>query len=219
MHSANRGSERPGRVFFQRHPLLVAFDLLGYEVTVERDGSRVSGRIVEVEAYAGPEDAASHAGRYRAGTAALASSPGLLYMYRSYGIHTMWNIVAHVPDHSGAVLIRAVEPTTGEAVMRERRGPRAKRLASGPGSVCQALGLRLSDDGTDLLSIDWLRVSARPGYAVVLAGPRIGITRGLSAPWRVFDGGSVDVSAHRRGSLVDRDMIHALIPGPGEIIP
>lgn len=207
------------REFFQRHPLIVAFDLLGYEVTVERDGCRVSGRIVEVEAYAGPEDPASHAGRYRAGSTALASSPGLLYMYRSYGIHTMWNIVAHEPDQSGAVLIRSVEPTAGHAVMRERRGPKAKRLASGPGSVCQALGFRLSDDGADLLSIDWLRLSAHSSCVVVLAGPRIGIARGMSAPWRVFDGGSADVSAHRRGSPVDRDMMDALIPGPGETIP
>ncbi|HEV2065739.1 MAG TPA: DNA-3-methyladenine glycosylase [Thermomicrobiales bacterium] len=212
-------SGAPTRAFFQRHPLIVAFDLLGHEVTVERDGARVSGRIVEVEAYAGPEDAASHAGRYRAGSAALASSPGLLYMYRSYGIHAMWNIVAHEPNQLGAVLIRAVEPMAGEAVMRERRGPKAKRLASGPGSVCQALGLRLSDDGADVFAIDWLRLSARSACDVVLAGPRIGITRGLSAPWRVFDGGSPDVSAHRHGSPVDRDMIGALIPGPGERIP
>jgi len=206
----------PTREFFQRHPLLVAFDLLGYQVTIERDGTQVSGRIVEAEAYAGPEDAASHAGRYRAGTAALASLPGLLYMYRSYGIHTMWNIVAHEPNQSGAVLIRAVEPTAGEAVMRERRGPMAKRLVSGPGSVCQALGLRLSDDGADLLAIDWLRLNARSRCDVVLAGPRIGISRGVNARWRVFDGRSVCVSAHRHGVPVDRDMMGALIAELGE---
>lgn len=212
-------SGSPTRKFFQRHPLFAAFDLLGCTVRVERDGACVSGRIVEVEAYAGPEDAASHAGRYRAGSAALASSPGLLYMYRSYGIHTMWNIVAHEPDQSGAVLIRSVEPMAGEAAMRARRGPKAKRLTSGPGSVCQALGLLLSDDGADLFAIDWLRLSARSTCDVVLAGPRIGITRGQSAPWRVFDGDSPEVSAHRHGFPVDRDMIGALIPGPGQLIP
>lgn len=214
----DRGDTYVTREFFERHPLVVAFDLLGWEVTVDREGALVSGRIVEVEAYAGPEDPSSHAGKYRTGTAALASLPGTLYMYRSYGIHTMWNIVAHEAGHSGAVLIRAVEPTRGQTIMRERRGPKAMRLASGPGSLCQALDLRLSDDRTDLLLIDWLRLDHRERCAVVLAGPRIGISRGLTARWRLFDADSREVSAHRQGEVVTGDTITSLIPAPGTAI-
>lgn len=206
------------REFFARHPLVVAFDLLGSHVTVDREGALVSGRIVEVEAYAGPEDPASHAGKYRTGTAALASLPGTLYMYRSYGIHTMWNIVAHEAGHYGAVLVRAVEPTRGQTIMRERRGPKATKLASGPGSLCQALDLRLSDDRADLLSIDWLRLDHRERCAVVLAGARIGISKGLTANWRLFDADSREVSAHRQGEVVTGDMITSLIPAPGTAI-
>lgn len=203
------------REFFTRHPLLVAFDLLGWTVTVDRDRAVVSGRIVEVEAYAGPEDPASHAAKYRTGVSALSAKPGILYMYRSYGIHTMWNIVAHGPEQYGAVLIRAIEPVEGEAIMRERRGPKARKLASGPGSLCQALDLRLSDDRADQLSIDWLTLTPGRCHPAVLAGPRIGISSGLNARWRLFDAASEDVSAHRRGEAVTRDMVPALIPDPG----
>jgi DNA-3-methyladenine glycosylase len=214
----DREEMRLTREFFERHPLVVAFDLLSWEVTVNRDGAVVSGRIVEVEAYAGPDDPASHAGKYRAGTRALFSLPGTLYMYRSYGIHTMWNIVAHEHGHYGAVLVRAVEPTGGQDIMRERRGAKAMKLASGPGSLCQALDLRLADDGADLLSIDWLELRPSDRCAVVLAGPRIGISRGLSARWRLFDPGSREISAHRQGEVVTHDMITSLIPAPGTAI-
>lgn len=203
------------REFFTRHPLMVAFDLLGWTVTVDRDRRVVSGRIVEVEAYAGPEDPASHAAKYRTGVVALSSTPGTLYMYRSYGIHTMWNIVAHDQGEYGAVLIRALGPVEGEAIMRERRGTKARKLASGPGSLCQALDLRLSDDQADLLSIDWLTLSPGPPDGTVLAGPRIGISTGLTARWRLFEATSLDVSAHRRGEMVTRNMIPGLIPEPG----
>lgn len=209
---------RLNREFFERHPVEFAFDVLGWVITVNRDGSLVSGRIVEVEAYAGPDDPASHAGKYRAGTIALSSLPGTLYMYRSYGIHAMWNIVSHQPGHYGAVLIRAVEPMAGTSTMRERRGPKARKLASGPGSLCQALGLRLSDDGVDLLSTPSLTLAPGDPCALVMAGPRIGISKGLSARWRLFDGESREVSAHRRGGIVNRDMIDSLIPAPGIII-
>jgi DNA-3-methyladenine glycosylase len=200
------------RACFERHPLLVSFELLGCVLTNRRDGETVTGRIVEVEAYAGPEDPASHAAIYRAGPAALAARPGTLYMYRSYGIHTMLNIVTHEQGAAGAVLIRAVEPLAGKNVMRSRRGPRAARLASGPGSLCQAFSLRLPDQGTDLLANDWLRLERGDAPARVHAGPRIGISRGVGAPWRLFDADSADVSAHRRGEPVTRETLGSLIP-------
>lgn len=206
------------REFFARHPLAVGFDLLGWDATVRRGGTLVSGRIVEVEAYAGCEDPASHAGKYRAGAEALSSVPGTMYMYRSYGIHTMWNIVAHKPGDMGAVLIRALEPRSGEAFMRERRGPRSARLASGPGSLCQALDLRLSDDRADVLSTDWLALAPGRPCATVLAGPRIGISRGLSVNWRLLDADSRAVSAHRRGETITLEELSALIPNRGSSI-
>ncbi len=218
LHLMNDGVARLTREFFERHPLLVAFDLLGWVVTVDRDRTSVSGRIVEVEAYAGREDLASHAGKYRAGAMALGSMPGTLYMYRSYGIHTMWNIVAHDEGHSGAVLIRAVEPISGQEIMRERRGPKAAKLASGPGALCQALDLRLADNGVDLLSVDWIRLYRQEACAAMIAGPRIGISKGLSARWRLFDPNSWEVSAHRQGEIVNRDIISSLIPAPGTVI-
>lgn len=215
MHSMGSQQVQLSREFFTRHPLMVAFDLLGWTVTVDRDRAVVSGRIVEVEAYAGKEDPASHAAKYRTGVAALSSMPGTLYMYRSYGIHTMWNIVAHEQGEYGAVLIRAVEAVKGEAIMRERRGTKARKLASGPGSLCQALGLRLSDDRADLLSIDSLTLTPGHSHPAVLAGPRIGISSGLTVRWRLFNAASPDVSAHRQGEMVTRDMIPGLIPEPG----
>lgn len=218
MHSMVSPGTPITREFFTRHPLMVAFDLLGCNVSVDRDSAVVSGRIVEVEAYAGPEDPASHAAKYRAGVVALSSLPGTLYMYRSYGIHTMWNIVAHEPGQYGAVLIRAIEPVEGEAIMRERRGTKVRKLASGPGSLCQALDLRLSDDRADLLAIGWLTLAPGRSHTAVLAGSRIGISTGLSARWRMFDPMSQDVSAHRRGEMVMRDMIPGLIPEPGALI-
>lgn len=215
MRSKGRSSTHLKRDFFVRHPLAVAFDLLGRTVTVDRDGGVVSGRIVEVEAYTGPEDPASHAAKYRTGVAALSSLPGTLYMYRSYGIHTMWNIVAHEPGAYGAVLIRAIEPVDGEAIMRERRGATVRKLASGPGSLCQALDLRLSDDRADMLAIDWLTLAPGHPCEAVLAGPRIGISTGLRAMWRLFDANSRHVSAHRRGDIVTHTMIAGLISMPG----
>lgn len=201
-----------------RHPLMTAFDLLGWKVAVDRGGALVSGRIVEVEAYAGHEDPASHAAKYRAGAEALLSLPGTLYMYRAYGIHTMWNIVAHEAGNRGAVLVRAIEPIAGESIMRERRGPRAAKLATGPGSLCQAMDLRLSDDQADLLAAEWLTLEPERTCSTVLAGPRIGISKGLSANWRLFDADSKLVSAHRRGIVITSDTLPELIPGPGEPI-
>lgn len=212
-------SRLPTRSFFARHPLAVGFDLIGAEIASDRDGGHVAGRIVEVEAYAGADDPASHAAIYRAGKMSLAAAPGSLYMYRAYGIHTMLNIVAHEPGESGAVLIRAVEPRDGADIMRERRGLRAARLASGPGSLCQAFGLRLDDHGVDLLANDWLRLALHQHPGPVFAGPRIGISRGIDLPWRLFDPDSCAVSARRRGAAVTRETLVTRIPASESAAP
>ncbi|MEJ7839688.1 MAG: DNA-3-methyladenine glycosylase [Thermomicrobiales bacterium] len=192
------------RQWFERHPFVVAFDLLGHVLSVDRDGDMTSGRIVEVEAYAGPDDLASHAGTLRAGKSALNGESGVLYMYRSYGIHTMLNIVAHEPAEAGAVLIRAIEPVDGHDIMQARRGSsRVDMLTSGPGNVCQAMGFRLSDNGVDLQKSSWIDLKPGPPPSRIWAGPRIGISRSVARPWRLFDADCPFVSSHRRGNPVE----------------
>jgi DNA-3-methyladenine glycosylase len=196
------------RSWFERHPLEVAFDLLGMEVAVERDGTRTSGRIVEVEAYGGMTDPASHATFLKAGKIALFGEPGRLYMYRSYGIHTMLDFVAHEPGVAGAILIRALEPLTGIPLMQARRGTdRLRSLTTGPGVLCQAMDLRLTDNGYDLVNGSEIQLLPGTPPDLVIAGPRIGISRAVDHPWRLFEAGSPFVSSHRRGELVDRSSL------------
>jgi DNA-3-methyladenine glycosylase len=200
------------RAWFRRHPVRVAFDLIGATLVVARDGERMSGRITETEAYAGPYDLASHSARLKAARISLSGEPGCLYMYRSYGIHTMLNVVSHEDGDAGGVLIRALEPVDGIEFMASRRGtsePRA--LTVGPGVLCQALGLRLGDLGYDLIGGQEITIAAGVRPASVMAGPRIGISRSIDHRWRFFDSISRFVSAHRRGEVVTPDMLDAVI--------
>jgi len=201
------------RAWFSRHPVRVAYELIGTILHLERDGVVVSGRIVEAEAYAGPNDLASHAARLKAGMTFLAAEPGTLYMYRSYGIHTMLNFIAHEPDHRGGILIRALEPVAGIEIMRERRGPDATSLASGPGVLTQAFGFRLDDSGHDVIGSATIRLERDDVVMPVMAGPRIGISKGLSAPYRFFAQGSPHVSSHRRGTpLAPHELDGIILP-------
>ena len=191
---------RIDRAFFARHPLLVALDLLGCRVVSARAPTLTAGRIVEVEAYGGPEDLASHAGKYQAGWTAMVGPPGRAYVYRSYGIHAMLNVVAHDDSASGAVLVRALEPVVGLQAMRQRRAKTSDReLCSGPGRLCQALDIRLTDNGLDLTTSSelWLEPGERSSRA--LRSERIGISMGKEELWRFFDGDSRFVSPPRRG--------------------
>ncbi|MDQ4045148.1 MAG: DNA-3-methyladenine glycosylase, partial [Chloroflexota bacterium] len=173
------------RAWLSRHPVEVAWDLIGCVLRVERYGIVVAGRIVETEAYAGPEDPASHASRSLAARQVMMGRPGTIYTYLSYGIHTMMNIVAHEEGQGGAVLLRALEPLEGIEVMAERRnGVPEAQLAKGPGSLGQAMDIRLSDLGVDLIAApEWTLLhgcARRP----VHAGPRVGISKAVLAPWR-----------------------------------
>lgn len=127
---------------------------------------------------------------------------GIAYVYRAYGIHAMFNVVAKEPGATGAILIRAVEPVSGVNMMRERRGVVTEQLASGPGNVCQAFAITLSDHGIDLTSSEQIWFEAGLPPSRVAAGERIGITRSLDLPWRYFDADSRHVSAHRKGVIV-----------------
>lgn len=196
------------RAWFARHPLRVAFGLLGATIVVDRERSRVAARIVEVEAYGAMEDAASHATMYKVGRETLTHDAGVLYMQMSYGLHTMTNVVAHEPGGLGAVLLRAAEdPAEGLDLVRERRTPKASAMLVGPGNLSKGIGLRLSDT-LKPLAVD-SGIMVLPGGRVddVRAGVRIGITRASHAQWRLFDGRSRFVSQHRRGEpIAERDL-------------
>ncbi len=171
---------------FSRSVHEVAPELIGATLLVERIG----GRIVEVEAY-DREDPASHGYRGRTQrNASMFGPPGHAYVYRSYGIHWCLNLVCEDEGVPSAVLVRALEPTYGLDEMRKRRGLDDPRLlASGPGRLCQALGITREHDG---LPVDrppfQLREPAEP--VQVRAGARVGITRATELPWRYAEAGS-----------------------------
>jgi DNA-3-methyladenine glycosylase len=196
----------------------VAYDLVGTVLHVVRDGTPVSGRIVETEAYAGPLDLASHSSRSTRALELLSGMPGTLYMYRSYGIHTMLNIVGHDPGLTGGILIRALEPISGVETMQARRGAKSRSLATGPGVLTQSFALRLDDIGLDLIESPEIWLSASDRDVEVSAGTRIGISRGLTADWRFFASDSAYVSVHRRGRRISSIDLDGMIPADGTII-
>ncbi len=175
-----------------------------------RDGRRVSGIIVETEAYRGPEDRASHAygGRRTRRTETMYAPGGTAYVYFVYGMYHQFNVVTNVADVPHAVLVRALEPVEGVELMRRRRGGAAPLdLTSGPGKLCIALGIDRRLDGADLLGDRiWLEAGRRVRPAAIAAGPRVGIDYAedwAARPWRFWLRGNPFVSrapaaSHRR---------------------
>lgn len=193
-------TERFDRAWFTRPTVEVARELLGSRLISIVDGERTVGRIVEVEAYLGADDPASHAARLRTErVASMSRQPGIAYVYRSYGIHAMLNVVAKPDQETGAILIRAIEPLAGVDLMRARRGLTDERLlGSGPGRLCQAMGITLDDHGVDLITSDRLWLEPGPLPAAIAASGRIGISRGTEHQWRFFEAGSAYVSGRVR---------------------
>jgi DNA-3-methyladenine glycosylase len=150
----------------------------------------VGGTIVEVEAY-DQDDPASHGFRGRTvRTASMFGPPGHAYVYRSYGIHWCLNLVCAEEGRAEAALVRALEPTHDLEAMRRRRGVEAVRsLCSGPGKLCQALGISRVHDGLPLDEPP-LELVARESEPRLVTGPRIGITRAVEQPWRYGLAGS-----------------------------
>ena len=172
--------------FFAHTASEVAPRLIG--ATLKVDG--VGGAIVEVEAYDQADPASHSFGGMTPRNASMFGPPGCAYVYRSYGIHWCLNVVCNEAGHAGGVLIRAVQPLYGLEIMAERRGTTEPRqLCSGPGKLCQALGVSRAYDG---LPLDRPPFSLQPstGMAEVAVGPRIGISKGVETPWRFGLAGS-----------------------------
>ena len=176
--------------FYARDTVLVARDLLGCVLETEICDVYTAGRIVEVEAYVGPDDPAAHGygNRRTARNAALFGPPGTSYVYFIYGAHWCFNVVTERDGFPAAVLVRAVEPIAGQHAMAERRGTdRPRLLCAGPGRLCQALGITGALDGVPLTEGS-IRV-ARPqrGNRVrVGRGARVGISRAVDWPLRFY---------------------------------
>jgi DNA-3-methyladenine glycosylase len=175
------------RAFYSRPVLEVARELIG--CVVSHGGS--AGVIVETEAYHDSEPASHAFVGLTARNRVLFGRPGIAYIYRSYGIHSLLNAVAEPEGIGAGVLIRALEPVAGIEAMRTRRGPSlgVRELCSGPGKLTEALGIELSMNGTDLVSRTGgpIGLSSRPrGWRDprIVIGRRVGITKAAGLPWR-----------------------------------
>ncbi|MFQ5690283.1 MAG: DNA-3-methyladenine glycosylase [Gemmatimonadota bacterium] len=199
-----RGASRPGSPFPPPLPLEfyaasaaeIARSLLGCFLLAESGGQRVGGRIVETEAYTGPEDPACHAAARIGRTARndpLYGPPGTAYVHLNYGVHWCLNAVTGPIGHPAAVLIRALEPTVGCDTMRRRRG--REDLTNGPARLTQALAI---GPGLQRHPLDRPPLWISPGEPIPLASlvvtRRVGISRGVDLPLRFYDGRSRWVS-------------------------
>jgi DNA-3-methyladenine glycosylase len=183
------------RAFYLQPTLRVARALLGKIVVRETAEGAAAGRIVEVEAYRGPTDRAAHSygGHRSPRNEAMYGPPGRAYVYFVYGMHHCINVVTQGPGIPEAVLLRALEPLAGEALMRRRRGLAdgpAWRLCRGPGALCQALGLTRAENGADLRGA-LLRILDAPALpaARIARSPRVGVDYAgpdAARPWRFF---------------------------------
>jgi DNA-3-methyladenine glycosylase len=185
------------RRFYLRPARVVARDLLGC-VLVSRIGRVLTaGRIVETEAYLGPEDAASHAA-FRPGSHGLFyGEGGHAYVYLNYGVHHCLNAIAERAGRPGCVLIRALEPVAGLRAMAQRRGVsrESPRLASGPGNLTRALGITLAENGADLTRGSLvIEPPDQPREFHIARGHRVGINRARELPLRFWVAGHPCVS-------------------------
>lgn len=175
-------TEGLGAAFFERSVHVVARELIGCRLFYAGCG----GVIVETESYE-RDDPACHAYvGLTDRTEVLFGPPGRAYVYLSYGIHSLFNVVAEPEGEAAAVLVRALEPTEGLEAMRARRGGRPDReLCSGPGKLTEALAIGLGDNGADLSDDPFALLGPEPGWeGEILTGPRVGITKAVDRPWR-----------------------------------
>jgi len=194
------------REFYTRSNVLsISRELLGKLLVVpDEHGNRISGKIVEVEAYRGPEDRASHAygGRRTKRTETMYQLGGLAYVYFVYGMYYQFNVVTNVEDVPHAILVRGLEPIEGIEMMRSRRASHNDRnLTNGPGKLCLAMGIDRRLDKADLLGDRvWLEEFEKLSPSRIAKGPRIGIDYAqewIEKPWRFWIKGNDWVSRSR----------------------
>jgi DNA-3-methyladenine glycosylase len=186
--------ERLGADFYNRSVHEVARDLIGCTLLYEGRG----GIIVETESYEADDPACHAYVGLTERTRVLFGPPGFAYVYLSYGIHSLLNVVAEPEGEAAAVLIRALEPTHGIEEMRARRGGKVDAdLCSGPGKLTEALGIDLGDNERDLTREPFLLTPPEGERPQIIAGPRIGITKAVDRPWRFCAAGSPYVSRPR----------------------
>ncbi len=180
-----------GRSFFARNSLEVARDILGHVLVRESPEGKTSGIIVEVEVYRGEDDPASFAFRGKTKRSEpLYGSPGTAFVYLTYGMYHLLNIITERENFPAAILIRAVEPSEGIDLMKKRRKTNnIYNLASGPGKLTRAFGIDLSLNGIDVTfpssPLYILNVKKIKSFELVWR-PRIGIREGLDRLWRVY---------------------------------
>lgn len=193
-------TKRLPRSFFARPAQKVAADLLGKQLVHMVNGIRVSGMIVETEAYcdADEPDLACHGDRANNGrptprTNVMFGPPGHAYVYFTYGMHWMFNVVSGQVGEANAVLVRALEPIDGIEIMRSLRMRPDKELTNGPAKLAQAFAIDKSSNGSDLCaakSAIWLEDGAHIAKNRTATGPRIGLGKTpepwLSIPWRYW---------------------------------
>lgn len=184
------------RSFYFQDVQKIARQLLGHLfVKIQSDGSRLSGRIVEVEAYAHNEDPASHS--YRGKTlrnAVMFESGGHLYVYFTYGMHYCCNIVTGPEGEGNAILIRALEPLEGKNIMAYKRfgkdtlsAKEYSNLTNGPAKLCKAMGIDREANGLDLCSSTcWIEKGKEISDPQIACSSRVGIHRAVSLPWRYY---------------------------------
>lgn len=206
------GGKVVSRDFYLQPTPVVAAGLLGKLVVVRTPRGVIAGAIVEVEAYLGASDPASHA--YRGPTprnAAMFGPPGHAYVYLSYGVHWMLNFVTQPEGVGEAVLIRALEPVEGVALIERNESAPVHRLMNGPGKLARALGIaRAAFDGVDLCRrggrLSVIDTGARVDDATIAVGPRIGISQAADWPLRFYISGNPCIS--RRETLIAMQRRH-----------
>jgi len=192
--SRTKARKLPREFYTRQNVLTVARELLGKLLVVPAaNGARVSGMIVETEAYRGPRDRASHAygGRRTKRTETMYLRGGAAYVYFVYGMYYQFNVVTNVKNTPHAVLVRALQPVEGIETMRSRRhGQPDHNLSNGPGKLCIALGIDRQLDRADLLGDRvWLEDVEKISRSRIASGPRIGIDYAeewVEKPWRFW---------------------------------
>jgi DNA-3-methyladenine glycosylase len=215
-----REAELISREFFDRPATEVAPELLGCVLVHSSAEGEVAAELVEVEAYMGSDDPASHAFRgMTARTEVMFGDPGHAYVYFTYGMHFCVNLVCLPAGVASAVLLRAGRIVAGGELAAARRlgeaggagavaavaaGTRKlDQLASGPARLCQALGIARAENGLDVCDPEGeLRICTRAGFAglsadLIATGPRVGVSSGAEVPWRYWIAGDRAVSAYR----------------------